>query len=399
LKRTFHHRHIILVALVLTIALTAVAGSTLAGEKPEFKLYGFARFDLMYFDSQMTAVLVPMWVNNEYNGEVPKDDSAFTLHPRLTRVGMRFKGWSIDDNWKADVGVEVDFQSFADPVESREPIRMRLAYIRLHRGFWQFMGGQHWDVISPLFPNVNLNGVNWNVGNLGDRRAQFRATYAPQLEDGGTVYFQGALGLQGAVNASDMDNNGVLDGLDSTFPQLQGRFGVKQPVGGTEIKTGVWGHYSREEFFVAESTTEKLEFESWSAGLDFWMMIKEKIRIQGEFFTGENLADVRGGIAQGIDPVNNIGIRSTGGWGEFDYIVSKKVTLIAGYSVDNPNDEDLKEDDMRSKNQQWFGAVRWRPWAGSFQLALEYMRWYTNYTGFADASVANHVDVNMMFFF
>ena len=400
MKRHSNQRHIVLIALAFSIAAAAVAGTVHAGEKPVFDLYGFVRFDLMYFDSQMQNDLVPMWVKNEYDGSVKMDDPAFIMHPRLTRIGMRFKGWKINEKWKADVGVEVDFQEFASRSESRQSVRMRLGYIRLHRDYWQIMGGQHWDLISPLFPNINLNAVNWNAGNLGDRRPQFRVTFAPQLADGGTVYFAGALALQGAVNMADIDKNGIPDGQDATFPQLQGRFGVKQPVGeSVEFRMGVWGHIGQEELYESDTTTVKIEYDSWSAGADFWMTVGKKVKILGELWTGENLPDLRGGIAQGIDDANRIEIGASGGWGEFDYIASDKTTLIAGYSIDNPRDEDLKHDNMRSKNQMAYGAVRWKPWAGEFMLTLEYMRWWTDFTGFDETSTSNHVDVNMMYFF
>jgi hypothetical protein len=343
--------------------------------------------------------LVPMWVTNEYDGTVPQNDAAFIMHPRLTRVGMRFKGWEINERWKVDVGVEVDFQSFTDPFESRAAVRMRLAYVRLHREHWQFMGGQHWDVISPLRPNVNLNGENWNVGNLGDRRPQFRVTFAPPLGDDGKIYFAGALALQGAVQTADVYRHNLpTDVQDDTFPQLQGRFGVKQPVGNVVIKMGVWGHFANEEVFV-DTTLVKEEYDSWSAGADFLMKIADKVKILGELWTGENLPDVRGGVAQGIDPVNRIGIRSSGGWGEFDYIASEKVTLLGGYSIDNPKDSDLKYDDMRSKNQQIYGAVRWKPWAGKFLLGFDFMHWRTDFTSYDDTSTSNHFDIHMDYFF
>jgi hypothetical protein len=270
------------------------------------------------------------------------------MHPRLTRAGMRFKGWEINDTWKADVGIEVDFQNFAGASESRQSVRMRLGYIRLHHGYWQFMGGQHWDLISPLFPNINLNGVNWNAGNLGDRRPQFRVTFAPSIGDGGKVYFAGALALQGAVNMADVDKNGIPDGQDATFPQLQGRFGVKQPVGDVELRFGVWGHLGREEVFISDTVMVKEDYESWSAGANFWMMVGKKIKILGELWVGENLPDLRGGIAQGIDIENRVGIRASGGWGEFDYIASDKVTLLGSYSIDNPEDKDLMSANRRT---------------------------------------------------
>jgi hypothetical protein len=65
LKRTAHHHKIIIIAVVCAIAMSAVAGVSSAGEKAKFELYGFIRFDMMFFDSQMTSSLVPLWVKNE----------------------------------------------------------------------------------------------------------------------------------------------------------------------------------------------------------------------------------------------------------------------------------------------------------------------------------------------
>lgn len=387
--------------MVFAAVLVALcAGAARAGEKPAFDIYGFLRFDMMRHDSQMNNNLVPMWVKNEYDGNTIKDDPAFALHPRLTRVGMRFNGWELSDNWKADVGLEIDFQNFAGNSESRQTPRMRLGYIRLHYGYWQFMGGQHWDLISPLFPNVNLNGVNWNIGNLGDRRPQFRVTFAPPVGDGGRVYLSGAICQGGAVNMADVDRNSVPDGQDADFGELQGRFGVKEPITeDIEVRFGVWGHFTQEESFINDSTMVKRDFESWSAGADFWFKIKERFRIQGELWTGENLADVRGGIGQSIIPEAGIGIRSSGGWGEINFDASDKVTLIAGYTLDDPNDDDLLNTSMRAKNQAPYGAVRWKPWMNSFMLTLEYMHFRTDYTGFDETSINNHTVLHMMYFF
>jgi hypothetical protein len=382
------------------VLLGVLAGAAQAGEKPEFDIYGFLRYDMMRHDSQMNNNLVPMWVRNEYDGSVIKDDPALAHHPRLTRVGMRFSGWQLSDRWKADVGIEIDFQNFAGGSESRQTPRMRLGYIRLHYGYWQFMGGQHWDIISPLFPNINLNGVNWNIGNLGDRRPQLRVTFAPQLEDGGALYFTGALCQGGAVNMADVDKNAVPDGQDSDFGQIQGRFGVKEPITDNyELRCGVWGHFGQDEVFINDTTLVKRDFDSWSAGADIWFSIHKRFRIQGEFWTGENLADVRGGIGQSTIPEEGIGIRSSGGWGEFNFDASAKVTLIAGYSLDDPKDEDLIYNNMRTKNQLGYAGVRWKPWPKSFMLSLEYMHFRTDYTGFDETSVNNHTDVHFMYFF
>jgi hypothetical protein len=57
--------------------------------------------------------------------------------------------------------------------------RIRLAYGYLEGTHWQLLGGQDWDVFSPLNTATQQIGSNlWFGGNLGFRRPQLKFTYS-----------------------------------------------------------------------------------------------------------------------------------------------------------------------------------------------------------------------------
>ena len=47
----------------------------------------------------------------------------------------------------------------------------------------------------------------WNAGNVGDRRPQLRAAYERKVGRG-KLSLLGGIGLTGAIDAQDLDNNG-----------------------------------------------------------------------------------------------------------------------------------------------------------------------------------------------
>ena len=390
---------------VLLVALAAVIqglpGTVWAQEKPEVELYGFIRVDAMRSDSEMNNNLVPMWVLNEQDTtNVVKDDGSFALHPRLTRLGIRFNGYQLSNEWTLDMGVETDFQVFSAGSESRQLVRMRLGYVRLNHNAWHIMAGQHWDIISTLYPNVNLNGVNWNNGNTGDRRPQVRVTYAPEIGNG-TISLTAAAAQFGAVGNSDVDKNGRADTRETSVPMFQGWFGVDQKIGeNTTIKAGIWGHYWQENDFIIEaggpSTRRTADLESWSVGADAKVKATKWLLFQGEAWTGENLGDIRGGIGQFINLDTGKGIGASGGWFEADVVANDRITLIAGYTIDDVRDRDISEG-SRAKNRAPYGAVRWRPWK-KLMLTGEYVRFETTYLGYDKASVNNLVNIHLMYF-
>ena len=99
--------------------------------------------------------------------------------PRLTRLGIDWSGPQIAKlgNAKLIGKLETDFQNGG--TESRQIIRIRHAYVRLDWERFSMLAGQTWDLVSPLFPTVNGDTLQWNAGNVGDRRPQLRVSSRP----------------------------------------------------------------------------------------------------------------------------------------------------------------------------------------------------------------------------
>src|SRR6185295_17065522 len=205
-----------------------------------FQLYGFLRLDAYYDDSRPNNVTTPSFIRSEdqtspIGTRAPGNSHDFTMHPKLTRLGLNFDGGKIGGLGDCQVlgKLETDFYN-ATATDSREAIRIRLAYAQLKWTSFSLYAGQMWDVISPLQPIVQNDNVMWNAGNLGDRRPQVRGEW---IGGGDTTKFnlQGMLGNTGAVDGQDLDpaggtGSGFKDGDQSAVPTLQARAAVITPM-------------------------------------------------------------------------------------------------------------------------------------------------------------------------
>ncbi|MCA9729581.1 MAG: hypothetical protein KC729_17975, partial [Candidatus Eisenbacteria bacterium] len=348
-------------------------------------------------DSAMSNDQFPGWVLRE--SDANENDARMTIHPRLSRLGARMKGIVLDEKTTGSLTVEIDFQNGGS--ESRETPRMRHAFFQIDRGQASFLIGQTWDLFSPLYPAANNDGLMWNAGNLGDRRPQARVALHPAMGGEGQIELAAGIAMAGAIDNADLDGNGVMDGLDAAAPMLEGRLGIQQPMGQGKLKAGVSGHWATKQLgdSVAAALPAHEDITSWSAGLDLSVPLGGKATLEAEAWTGENLADVRGGIGQAVNFATGDPIASTGGWANVTFQASPKVTLAAGGSLDNPKDEDLPVGG-RTLNQTIFGVVKYKPWK-RVQLALEYVNWKTEYeTGDADVTgegTANRFDAHATF--
>src|SRR5262245_20420918 len=189
----------------------AVSSSTL-------RFYGFLRADAIFDDSRPNNTQTIAFILSEDPSApasfgAPNNSEDLTIHPRLTRFGFDLDGPTVSGigGPKVTGKVEIDFYNngLQGQSESREAIRMRHAYLKLTWGQWCFLGGQTWDVISPIWPIVNADLVMWGAGNLGDRRPQFRLERVPKPGEGGLI-LQGECGLTGADDNADLDAPGTF---------------------------------------------------------------------------------------------------------------------------------------------------------------------------------------------
>ena len=380
----FEYRKIGLAAM-LTIGAVAAAEAQTAPATPaatppkevqpaesRLQFYGFVRQDLIFDDSRPDASQTPLFILSEPAGAA--DRGSFTMHPRLTRFGINLNGPQLDATGGARIGgrIEIDFQNGGR--ESRAIPRWRHAYMTMTWRNGALLIGQTSDIISPLLPSVNADTVMWNAGNLGDRRPQVRGTFTSA---GTGLQWTGAggIGLTGAVDQQDLDENGVRDGEDAAVPNVQGRIGLSYPVGTRRFAAGVWGMGLREELGVP--VAGKTRFSGHAIGVDAELPIGKRAVVRGEAWTGANLSDVRGGVGQGINRATGATIDSRGGWIEAGADLTRRYSAFAGYTVDSPDDGDVPVSG-RTKNSAWFVVNRF-PFGRPLTFGIDYLRWTTEY--------------------
>lgn len=356
----------------------------------KFKLYGYLRLDAIYDDSRPNNTQVVSYIRSEdptapAGVRAPNNSSDYNMHPKLTRLGLDMTGPTIAGLCDAQVvgKLEIDFYN-ATATESREALRIRLAYAQLKWSQFNLYAGQMWDLIAPLFPVVNPDFVMWGAGNLADRRPQLRAEYIAAAGDS-KLFVQGMAGATGAVDAQDLDPAGTTgagyrDGDQAAMPTFQGRVAWRTPVADwkRDFEFGIWAHRANEE--TDTPVGSERNFVSSAYGIDVQVPIwRDRLWVKGELWQGRNLDDVRGGILQGIN-ASGVEVRSEGGFGEIGWKANSVVTLHAGASFDNPENEDLNPNaGSRSRDQIAYGAIRFdfKP----VLIGFDYLRWVTGYQG------------------
>jgi hypothetical protein len=356
---------------LLLVGLLAVPGATRAAEgedKPTLTPYGFIRLDAIWSDSRMQNPHTGMWVESEPPGL--GNDPELSIHPRLSRLGLKVEPYSLSPNVKANAVVEIDFQNGG--TESRQALRMRHAYVQFTAHSLELLLGQTWDLVSPLYPSVNSDGLMWNAGNTGDRRPQLRLTFRPGGETSG-VRLAASAGMPDAVNNQDFDGNGQLDGLDAAVPAFQ----ALAEIGTRHLLVGVWGHVEQERIRQFFGNTRN--FTGELVGGHLRISPGSRFAFQGEGFWGQDATDVRAGIGQGIRfgfPEFKV-VRTVGGWAEGDWKACSKYDLAVGASIDQPHRSDLRIGDRR-QNTSVYLAQHLKPWAQT-TIGLDYVRWNTLY--------------------
>ncbi len=359
-------------------------------ETSALDFYGFVRLDAQFNDSRMNDPSIPFVVLSEDSSPpvgapasrfADADNGEFTLSPRLTRFGMTFGS---DDliNGIGDpklVGkLETDFYNIGlGDSDSRQALRMRLAYIDLDWGAWSVRAGQDWDVISPLYPVVNNDLVMWGAGNTGDRRPQVTARNVSDFGDG-ALHTAVGIALTGAVGGAGVQG-GLRSGENSGRPMFHARVGYHgETNSGGKYQLGVWVHDAQEKFDATGVGSEQT-YGSNSFGVDLIVPLHEDLLwLKGEFYTGSNTRDIRGGILQGVNATTGEEIDSTGGWAELGWKASDRTSLFLGYAFDDPEDADLDAYSW-AKNTIPYAAAQWR--SGDFKAGFEVLFWETDYIG------------------
>lgn len=306
-------------------------------------------------------------------------ENEFLIDARNTRLGFDVAGPPIAffNNASSGGKVEIDFQNSVLSTENRATIMLRHAYAEVKNDEYRLLAGQTWDVVSPLLPGMLMYSVGWDGGNIGYRRAQFRGERYWAFSDVSLVTTQFSINQQVFP-----DGTTNIRGEPSNWPILEGRVAWtlgRREKGCLPITMGASGHIGEQQFddvVVGPNNRRR----TWSGNLDLRIPFNERFGFQAECYIGENLAAFLGGIGQGVDPTTRNTIRDAGGWMELWYDWTPRLHSHVGYSVDDPNNNDVVTFAMKNYNQFYYGNIIY-DLTKNFLIGLEVSSWKTVYVG------------------
>ena len=348
-------------------------------EAPKFRLapYGYIKLDASYDSAAISTGNFARWAADP---ALDTDHAHFNITARQTRLGLRVHGPE-EKSFQVLGRVEIDF--YGGGGENKNGVMLRHAYIQVD---WDekdlaLVAGQTSDLISPLVPRTVNYTVAWWAGNIGYRRPLV-AVHKRFSTSGGQ-----RLTLSGGISRTIGDDFKPTEpgdaGADSGIPTLQGRTAFGWGMVGKNAELGFSGHFGRENVGNANGGHD-LELESWSANFDFLIPVHRAITVKGEAFTGKNLDDYFGGIAQGINFGLETEIESKGGWVAVDIDPTEKVQTGFGFSLEDPEDSQLSAG-QRSRNQAIWGNLFYN-FTDYLKTAGEVSYWKTDYK---DGELAN----------
>jgi hypothetical protein len=382
---------------VLILACAASAGAveiTLKDADMRLQLYGYIRADLSH-DSQATAPKADFafWVLPELDG---KKDAQTHLGARETRVGLNLFGPDAGE-WKTTGKIEVDFYGSGNP-NSYSP-RIRLAYLDLaHSSGLSIRAGQDWETFVEGIPRIVNFAYLADSGALGLRRPQARVTQELKFSETTKLVAKAAVAQ---TVGEDLDGGGFDDGADADWPTFQFNVALHQKLWAEKsARIAFSGHYGRETLDAAVSNAvtglDAEDYDTWSAQGSVYLPLTKSLAVQGNLWTGENLDTYYGGIGQGVNMGLGEAVASKGGWAQLLYDPTEKLCFGLGYSMDDPDDDDLSPG-MRAKNQQAFvnGFYKLTP---AVTVMAEYANMTTDYVD-GDEACNNRVQVALRYAF
>ena len=385
----------IALALVVCCAIPAFALEvTVPDAGLRLQIYGYLRADLSH-DTQATAPKgdFAFYVLPEVNGE---KDAQTHFGARESRLGLNLFGPD-SANWKTTGKLEMDFYG-GDKANAYNP-RMRLAYLDLaHSSGFSLRFGQDWETFTEVTPRIVNFAYLSDIGALGLRRPQVRATQELKVTDNTKLVLKIAAAQ---TVGEDLDGGTFEDGADADWPTAQWNVALHQKLWTEKsARIAFSGHYGQET--VDESVSNAVveadsqDFDTWSALGSIFLPLTKQIAVQGNIWKGQNLDTYFGGIGQGVNMALGREIEAQGGWAQLLYDPTDKLSFGLGYSVDDPKDEDVAEG-KPSKNEQIFGNVSYKVTVAVTALA-EYAHMTTDYLGRDDAE-NDRVQVAMKYAF
>ncbi len=381
----------ILLSTITTFAAEAISVTTKSGVSAT--LYGFASLNAAYEDSKSNNGNFANFV--AASDLTNRNDAGWHFTPNLARIGLNLSSGNDSTFFKANGKIEVDFYGGGSGNAPTPRLRHGYGEITFGNSGFSILGGQSWDLISPLVtPTLNAGVLN-NSGDAGLRRAQLRLTERIPIAGGSLDIAAAAvrtIGENQPYNTSSASETGV----DANIPTFQGRIGISLPlwVEGKKFGLGVSGHYGQEEIDL-DSAGRTKDIPTWSFNVDLTLPITSNFTFLGEYFVGANLDTYAAGIGRGFvadtkDPQSVKSIGAYGGWIALQAKFIQKLAFNVGAGLDKLKREDVRKVGGREQNFSFFANTTYNL-TEAFSLGFEYLHIQTDYL---TAKTVKEADLN-----
>jgi len=354
-------------SMVSLVAVAALATAANAATETTIKGYGSIRVDSISNSKEFNSAQAAILVQKQPAGRTPGRE--FNIHPRLTRLGVMVERYYPQKEVTVNGRVEVDFQNGG--LESRELLRLRHGYVSLSRGNFEVLAGQTWQTVSRLMPLANGDTIMWGAGNTGDRSPQLRISYGYDMSEKQHFDFEVAAQQIGTV-----ENKGQVGTNFGSAPAYQARIAF-QSASWTKTDLHIALGYHTAEEVLAEKGFGEDTFDQEGVFVEAILPVVDGLSVHGEYFSGKNISDLRGGILLGLNPVTDEEIETAGYWAEARVDMVEDMTFSLGYGIDDPDDDQVVAGYPSENEAAW--AVAHYQFLPDMRLGLEYIEWSTEY--------------------
>lgn len=312
---------------------------------------------------------------------------------RQSVLGFKFQGPKIWGDGQVRGSLYMDL--FGGSSSSlNHVLRMRVATVEVDWKNTTLLVGQDKPIVAPREPNslaqVGVSPLT-GAGNLWLWQPQAR------IEQRFSLGEQAGLRAQaGVYETSEPANASVtapyVSSLSPSRPALEGRFEFWRQFGDNsriEIAPG---------FHISTTHVAGYSVPSRLFTLDWMIQPAEKFQFSGTFFHGTNAAGV-GGLRQGFtifDDDRVVGIGTTGGWAQFSYLMTKRLSFNLYGGQESDRGSELLPGEI-GRNFMYAGNAIYRL-GSNVLLGFEASQVRTNYFE-AARRLNNHYDVAVAYLF